>query len=94
MTEQTSISPTASGNSGLANVTILEPSRLLPWLALCCVLSGIAVAMSISVFYVQANSYRELEREVRLLQLQSDNMKVAMLAAGLDPAPHLRGENP
>jgi len=57
-------------------------------------LSGIAVASSIAVFYVQATSYRELEREVRLLQLQTDNLKVAMLAAGIDPAPHLKGENP
>jgi len=32
---------------------------------LACLLSGIAIAASVSVYYVQATAYRELEREVR-----------------------------
>ena len=89
----TDVSPRLSG-SGIANVTLVEANRLVPWLMLTSILSGVAVALVLVLLYVHASSYRELEREVRLLQLQTDNMKVAMLAAGIDPAPHLEGEAP
>jgi hypothetical protein len=58
------------------------------------ILAGMAAGLSLVTIYVQATAYGELEREVRLSQLQLDNMKIAMLAAGIDPAPHLEGESP
>ena len=95
MSTQTStdVSPHLRGR-GIASATIVESSRLIPWLLLIAILSGLAVGLSIVTIYVQATAYGELEREVRLAQLQLDNMKIAMLAAGIDPSPHLEGESP
>jgi hypothetical protein len=58
------------------------------------ILAGLAAGLSLATIYVQATAYDELEREVRLAQLQLDNMKIAMLVAGIDPSPHLEGESP
>lgn len=90
-----------SKGPGSATVVQIESSKLLPWLILSCLLSGFAVASSIGAYALHRNTafivdtrYKELERENRLTQLQVDNMKVAMLNAGVDPAPHLKGEAP
>lgn len=42
---------------------------------------------------VAVQSYRELEREYRLLQLKVDEHRAAMMAAGIDPNFHLEGES-
>jgi hypothetical protein len=77
-----------------ATVTQIESSKLLPYILVTCILSGLALGLAIVTLYVQATAYRELERETRLAQLQLDNVKVALLARGIDPAPHLPGEAP
>lgn len=40
-----------------------------------------------------AESYRQLEREYRLLQLKVDEHRAAMMAHGIDPNFHLEGES-
>ena len=71
-----------------------ESSRLLPWVMLIALLAGISLGVSVVTIYVQATAYRTLERENRITQMQLDNMKVALLATSIDPAPHLKGEAP
>ena len=39
-----------------------------------------------------AEAYRQLEREYRLLQLKVDEHRAAMMAHGIDPSMHLKGE--
>ena len=91
MSEQSSV--TASGNSGLANVTILEPGKLLPWMMLACILSGVALGLSVVTLHNQAQAYKELERENRLAQLKIDEFRMALMNAGIDPNPHLEAES-
>lgn len=76
------------------SASIVESSRLVPWLMLCCLVAGVALGLSIVTLVAQARAYRELEREVRLMQMQTDGMKVAMLAEGIELDRHLKGENP
>lgn len=40
-----------------------------------------------------SESYRQLEREYRLLQLKVDEHRAAMMAHGIDPNFHLEGES-
>lgn len=77
-----------------ASVTQIESSKLLPWLMLCCLLAGVAVALAVSMTIIYSQNYRELERENRIAQMQLDSMRVAMIAQGLDPNVHLKGEAP
>lgn len=63
------------------------------WSALALICAGVALGLSIMVTYVQATAYRELERENRLLQLKVDEFRAALMAAGIDPNPHLEAES-
>lgn len=75
------VSPHDNGNA--ATISIVETSKLLPWLMLVCLMSGFALAASIyaNVHYGQA--YKELERENRLAQLEIDDFKIALAKAGI-----------
>lgn len=64
------------------------------WTALALVMSGIALGLSIMVVYVQATAYHELEREIRLEQLKTDDFAVALKARGIDPTPSHEGNAP
>ena len=90
MTSQESID--VKNGSG-ANVSIVETSKLLPWLMLTCILSGFALAASIYANVHYGQSYKELERENRLVQLKIDEYRMALMNAGIDPNPHLDGES-
>ena len=37
---------------------------------------------------------KRTERETRLLQLKHDDIRVALLARGINPSPHHEGESP
>ena len=63
------------------------------WSALALICAGVALGLSIMVTYVQATAYKELERENRLLQLKVDEFRMALIAAGIDPNPHLEAES-
>lgn len=71
----------------------VEASKLLPWLMLISILSGIAVALAIMTLIVYSQNYRELERENRLMQQKYDDMKVEFLSRGMNPNPHMPGES-
>ena len=77
-------------NSPSAVVTYIEPK----WTsALALIIAGIALGLSVMICYVQATAYRELEREVRLQQLKVDEFRMALIAAVIDPNPHLEAES-
>ena len=75
------------------SATIVESSRLVPWMLFACIMSGLALGISSMTVYTQATAYRELERENRLLQLKVDEFRVALVTAGIDPNPHVKGES-
>jgi hypothetical protein len=86
-----------SGSGHQQIVSIVDPKFGLVafiFMLLAILLSGYALGMVSQIRDTQQTAYAELEREVRLLQLNVDNMKVALLARGIDPAPHLEGESP
>lgn len=83
-------SPNFQGAHGIVMMT--ETSKLLPWLMLTCILSGVSLGLSIVVFYVQATAYRELEREVRLQRLETDEMNVRLELANIPR--HKPGDKP
>jgi len=70
------------------SATIVESSRLIPWMMLSAVLAGISLSLSI----VMTLQVLETKREVRFQQLKIDEYRMALLAAGIDPNPHLKGE--
>lgn len=70
------------------SATIVESSRLIPWMMLSSILSGFAMALSI-ILLVQV---MEVKRELRFAELKVDEYRAALLAAGIDPNPHLKGE--
>lgn len=76
------------------SATIVESSRLVPWMLFACIMSGLALGISTMTVYIQATAYRELERENRLLQLKYDDMAVALKARGIDPTPSHEGSAP
>ena len=66
-------------------------SLLMAWMA---VYDAIQVKATLSAQeQFSAQSYKELEREYRLLQLKVDEHRAAMMAAGIDPNFHLEGES-
>lgn len=91
MTRQESIDIHPNGSG--ATVSIVETSKLLPWICLSCVMSGLALAFAISANWQYSQSYKELERENRLVQLKIDEYRMALMNAGIDPNPHLDGES-
>lgn len=76
-----------------ANIVQNESSKLLPWLMLVCLLSGISLALSIVTLVTYQQNYRMLEREYRLTQNDYDDVKVALELRGMDPHPHLKGQS-
>ena len=76
------------------SATIVESSRLVPWMLFACIMSGLALGVSSMTVYVQATAYRELERENRLLQLKYDDMRVALNAQGITTSKHHQSESP
>ena len=93
------------------SATIIESSRLVPWMLFACIMSGLALGISSMTVYtqatayrelerdnkmvadIQAAAYRELERENRLLQLKVDEFRMALVTAGINPNPHVKGES-
>ncbi len=88
MTNQ--LSTKQEGEGSQATVSIVETSKLLPWLMLVCIIAGLSLGIS---FWAKsdadraseqwAQSYKTLERENRLLQLEVDGFKVALDKAGI-----------
>ena len=76
------------------SATIIESSRLVPWMLFACIMSGLALGISSMTVYTQATAYRELERENRLLQLKYDDMRVALNAQGITTSKHHQSESP
>jgi hypothetical protein len=69
-------------NRGAGNVntnTITEHSRLLPWLMMCAVFSGFAIAFSMFTFYQLTRT----EREYKLVQLQLMDQNAILIREGL-----------
>ena len=75
------------------SATIVESSRLVPWMLFACIMAGLSLGLSITTIYIQATAYRELERENRLLQLKVDEFRMALITADIDPNPHAEGES-
>lgn len=62
-----------------ASVIQVESSRFLPWLMLCCLLSGFAVAFSCFTFYQLTRT----EREYELLKIQQQMTNAWLARAGM-----------
>lgn len=75
------------------SATIIESSRLVPWMLFACLVAGLSLGVSALTAYMQATAYRELERENRLLQLKVDEFRMALIKANIDPNPHPDGES-
>lgn len=77
---------------------VVESSKFAPVLvALACVsmlTSGIAVGLSVWSMNSYDRSYKELERENRLLQLKVDDMRVALNSQGIKTNKHAQSESP
>ena len=70
------------------SATIIESSRLIPWMMLSSILSGLALALSIVLLLMVA----EMRREIRFQSLRLDEYRVALMNAKIDPNPHVEGE--
>lgn len=79
--------------SNSPSATIIESSRLVPWMLFACIMAGLALGLAVTTIYIQATAYRELEREVRLQQLKVDEFRMALITAHIDPNPHVEGES-
>ena len=86
------VSTDSRDSSGIATLIQIESSRLIPWLLLSTLLSGVAVASALCVAWTQATAYRELEREVRLQRLETDELGAALARAGIPT--HREGDAP
>lgn len=75
-------------NSPSASVVQMETSRFLPWMMLTAILAGVSLALSIMLL----TEVLSMKREARFTQLKIDEYRMALLAAGIDPNPHLPGE--
>lgn len=73
-----------------ASVVQVESSKLIPYLILTVLLAGAAIMCA---FWAMHQSNLD-EREVRLLQLKVDDMRVALIAKGISPNPHHDGDSP
>ena len=62
-----------------SSAMIVESSKLLPWLMLCAMLSGISMTFASFCFYQLSHT----EREYRLLQLQVQDQSAIMIREGL-----------
>lgn len=58
------------------------------------IIAGIALGMSILTLVMYSQSYKELERENRLLQLKVDDMRVALNSQGISTNKHAASDSP
>ena len=72
-------------------VSIVETSKLLPWIVVICLLSGFGLGLSLWAISDSnrstdqwAISYSELEREYRLAVLEIDAFNVALAKADIE----------
>lgn len=70
------------------SATIVESSRLIPWMMLSSILSGLALALSVVLMMFLF----EMRREIRFQSLRLDEYRVALMNANIDPNPHVDGE--
>lgn len=68
----------------------VESSKLMPWLMLACFLSGAAIALSCWAIAESIGAQRRAE----IATLRTEGFTRALLAKGIDPYPHLQGEDP
>lgn len=69
----------SGSSSGLATATIIETSRLLPWLMITAILSGFAVGLAILAIVLGQIS----ERESRLAQHDAQLLKMELVEHGI-----------
>lgn len=66
-------------NANVNRTTITEHSKLLPWLMLCCILSGTAIALSVfSLIWAGMSA-----RETKQLQIQVMDHNALLIREGL-----------
>lgn len=70
-------------SQGSSSAQIIESSKLLPWLMLCCLLSAFALATSLFVVLGYQAQMARTERETRLLSLQVQDQSAIMIREGL-----------
>lgn len=71
-----------------ASVIQIESNKLMPWLFLVCMLSGVSIGLSA----LAVNLANKAERESRLQRLETDEMKVALSIHGIST--HQDGDSP
>lgn len=65
------------------SATIIEQSRLLPWLMLCAILSGFALAGSVVAGYVGLQQIKEAKQvQVQLMYLNAIMLREGMVQPG------------
>lgn len=91
--ESTTVSPHSKGNA--ATISIVETSKLLPWLMLTGILSGVAIAASTMtvIIVLQGNSYQmrqmqKTEMESRVTQERWNDLKVELAKRGIPISDH------
>ena len=67
-----------------ATATIIETSKLLPWLMVCSILSGLSLGLAILAVILSQIS----EREARLAQYDLQILRAKVEAAGIDTSDH------
>ena len=92
MSSQESIDVT---NGSGANVSIVETSRLLPWLMLTAILAGVALSASIFtvIIVLQGNAHQmrqmqKTEMESRVTQERWNDLKVELTKRGIPISDH------
>ena len=71
----------------------VESNKLTPMLVVLAAFALLLAGIALGVSWWATNSYRELERENRLLQLKVDEFRMALINARIDPNPHVEGES-
>lgn len=84
----TDASPNLSGEGSQATITQIESSRLLPWIMLCCILSGGAIFTSVFTYVTLSNEVRIAEREARVATERYNDIKVELVRRGIPVSDH------
>jgi hypothetical protein len=69
----------AHANGPMAYISTVEHSKLLPWLMLCCILAGFAVAFSAFTFYQLTRT----EREYNTMRIMVMDQNALLIREGL-----------
>lgn len=72
-----------SDSQSSSSAMIVESSKLLPWLMLCCLMSAFSLATSLFVVLGYQAQMQRTERETRLLSLQVQDQSAIMIREGL-----------